>query len=81
MTNLRVPEEIYTRITQYYEEKGKIRFISDRSVYKLFNKTIKVHLCSFQMKEPIHKFLQNLSAKISKMEKTRIQMGTPKLIN
>ena len=42
MTNLRVPEEIYSRITEYYEEKGKIRFISDRNVYKFFNKTIKV---------------------------------------
>ena len=47
MTNLRVPEEIYGRITEFYEEKGKIRFISDRSVYKFFNKTIKVHLCAF----------------------------------
>ena len=75
MTNLRVPEEIYTRITQYYEEKGKIRFISDRSVYKFFNKTIKVHLCSFQMREPIEKFLKNLSAKLSKIEKTRIHIG------
>ena len=42
MTSLRVPEEIYSRITEYYEEKNKIQFISDRNVYKFFNKTIKV---------------------------------------
>ena len=47
MTNLKIPEEIYSRITLYYEEKQKIRFISDHSIYKYFNKTIKVDLCSF----------------------------------
>lgn len=58
MTNLKIPEEIYSRITHYYEEKQKIRFISDHSIYKYFNKTIKIDLCSFQMREPIEKFLK-----------------------
>ena len=47
MTNLKIPEEIYSRITVFYEEQQKLRFISDHSIYKYFNKTIKVDLCSF----------------------------------
>lgn len=75
MTRLRVPEEVYSRITSYYEEQDKIQFISDRNVYKFFNKTIKVQLCAFQMEKEIVKFTANLSGKLAKITKTNVKVG------
>ena len=81
MTNLHVPEQIYARVTEYYDEKMKIKFVSDRSMYKYFNKSIKVQFCAHQMKKPIEKFMKNLSEKLCKITKTKVEIGHTRLIN
>ena len=81
MTSLHVPEQIYARVTEYYDEKMKIPFVSDRAMYKYFNKSIKIQFCAHQMKKPIDKFMKNLSEKLCKITKTKVEIGHVRLIN
>jgi len=81
MTNLRVPEAIYVRVSTYYEEKMKIRFVSDRAIYKNFNKAIKTQFCAHQMKEPIQSFIAILAKRLEKITKSKIDIGHHRLVN
>ena len=54
LTALKVPEEVYIKCSQYYEELCKISFVRDPTIYELLSPSIVSNFCLQQTSEAIH---------------------------